>query len=73
MAIGKAIKFVKNASVDKDFRTQCIRSGTKEELLVSHGFDATDFDDAINMQLVKCQSYEQAETFQQLRMWFQML
>ena len=61
MALGKAMKFVKNASVDKDFRTQCVRIGTRDELLASYDFDALEFDDAINMQLVKCQSYEQAE------------
>lgn len=73
MSLGKAIKFVKEASTSSKFRATCVEFEAKEDLLVSFDFSELDFDDAINMQLVKCQSYEQAEAFQQLRMWFSML
>ncbi|WP_340110837.1 hypothetical protein [Maribellus mangrovi] len=73
MALGKAIKFIKKVGFDNDLRSSCYRSNSKAELLEQLGFDEVEFDDAINMQLVKCQSYEQAEHFQQLRMWFSML
>ena len=73
MSIGKAIRFVKDASVDKDLRKSCVGFKTKDELFSFFKFDALDFDDAINMQLVKCKTYEEAETFQQLRLWFSML
>ena len=35
-----------------------------KEILETFGFDEIEFDDAINMRLVKCQSYEEAEAFQ---------
>lgn len=73
MALGKAIRFVKDASVDKELRRRCVGFDTKGELLDFFKFDELEFDDAINMQLVKCKTYEEAETFQQLRMWFAML
>ena len=73
MAIDKAIKFVKEASSDKVLRVSCTEFDGKPELLTSFGFTEVEFDDAINMKLVKCQSYEDAEAYQQLRMWFSML
>ena len=73
MSLSKAITFLKQVVNDSDARKQCIHFDTKSELLSSFGFSELDFDDAINMQLVKCQSYEQAETYQQLRLWFTML
>jgi hypothetical protein len=72
MAIDKAITFVKRATQEKEFRKECYKS-SKQDLLQKLDFDEVEFDDAINMQLVKCQSYEHAEVFQQIRMWFQSL
>jgi len=69
MAIGKAIDFVNRATSERAFRTECYRK-PKNELMENLGFNSIEFDDAINMQLVKCQSYEQAEVYQQIRMWF---
>jgi len=73
MAIGKAITFVKKATSDRQFRTECNRSNSRIEVMQLFGFDEIEFDDAINMQLVKCQTYEEAEVFQQIRMWFSIL
>lgn len=73
MSLSKALTFLKQALADPEVRKQCILFETKAELLSTWGFSELDFDDAINMQLVKCQTYEQAETYQQLRMWFTML
>jgi len=73
MALGKAIKFVKQVGFDKTLRASCYKSASKPELLGRLGFDENEFEDAINMQLVKCQSHEQAEHYQQLRMWFSLL
>ena len=36
-------------------------------------FNETEFEDAINMQLVKCQSYEDAERIHQIKFWFDVL
>ena len=73
MAIGKAINFVKEALHNKTFRADCYKSKSKQELMDKMDFDEVEFDDAINMQLVKCQSYEEAEQYQQIRMWFLIL
>ena len=70
MAIDKAITFVKRVTSESDFRKACYRAPSRESLLKEKGFTEVEFDDAINMQLVKCQTYEQAEVFQQIRMWF---
>lgn len=70
MAIDKAITFVKRATTDIGFRKACYNCQSRQELIDRIGFDEIEFDDAINMQLVKCQSYEQAEVYQQIRMWF---
>lgn len=73
MAIDKAITFVKKAISDKKFRTDCYKSNSKNELMKLFGFDEFEFEDAVNMQLVKCQSYEEAEAYQQIKMWFSIL
>lgn len=73
MAIGKAMRFVKDARDDSEFRKRCLQYDTKDEMLAVFKFSAVDFDDAINMELVKCKTYEAAEVYQQLRLWFSML
>ena len=72
MALDKAIKFVKQACFDKELRAKCYKN-TKSELLKTLDFDEAEFENAINMQLVKCQTYEAAEHFQQLRIWFSLI
>jgi len=42
-------------------------------LLKNLDFNETEFEDAINMQLVKCQSYEEADRIQQVKLWFEVL
>lgn len=73
MALSKAIEFVKQVSSDKEFRTQCNKNNSKIELLQHLNFNEIEFEDALNMQLVKCQTYEEAEVFQQLKIWFLLL
>jgi hypothetical protein len=73
MALGKAITFVRQIGSDKVLRVSCNKSKSKAELLEKLGFDEVEFEDAINMQLVKCQTYEAAENIQQVKMWFSLL
>jgi len=73
MALGKAITFVKKIGSDKDLRALCNKSKSKAELLEKLGFDDVEFEDAINMQLVKCHTYEAAENIQQIKIWFSLL
>ncbi len=72
MALGKSIRFIKQFILDDEFRRECNRS-QKEELMRNQDFNETEFDDAINMELVKCQSYEEAERIHQIKYWFELL
>lgn len=72
MALGKSIRFIQQFIRDSEFRHECNKS-SKEELLKNHDFNETEFEDAINMQLVKCQSYEEAERIHQIKFWFDVL
>lgn len=69
MSLSKAIRFVKIASMNKELRSACCKT-SKEKLFNQLNFNEIEFEDAVNMQLVKCKSYEQAEMYQQLRIWF---
>lgn len=69
MAISKALNFVTEAMKSEQLRTACSKL-SKEKLLLQLHFNEVEFEDAINMGLVKCQSYEEAEAYQQLRIWF---
>lgn len=72
MALGKSISFVKKFLKDKEFRRECNQL-QKQDLMDSFGFDETEFDDAINMELVKCQTWEDADRIQQVKFWFALL
>ena len=73
MALSKAIEFLTDAIASKDLRDKCAEFKTRKELLKWLDFNDVEFDDAINMRLVKCRSADDAEFYQQLRMWFNLL
>ncbi|MBN1949851.1 MAG: hypothetical protein JW801_01525 [Bacteroidales bacterium] len=73
MSLGNALKFVRQVSKDNTLRDRCNSSRSREELLHALKFDEGDFENAINMQLVKCQTYEEADVVQEIRMWFSLL
>lgn len=73
MALSKALTFVKQFSTDLEFRKQCNKIASKEELVDQLGFNEEEFEDAIRMNLFKCQSYEEAEQFEQIKLWFKIL
>lgn len=72
MALSKALEFIHAASISKELRASCSHF-SKENLLIKLNFSEHEFEDAINMQLVGCQTYEQAEVFQEIRIWFLLL
>ena len=72
MALSKAIEFVHAASISQELRVAC-SNFSKENLMLKLNFNELEFEDALNSQLVQCQTYEQAEVFQQIRMWFLLL
>lgn len=73
MALGKAIKFAKEIGFNENLRNSCYNFKSKTEMFYELDFEPAEFEDAINMQLVQCQTYEQAEHFQQIKMWFLIL
>jgi hypothetical protein len=73
MAIGKAINFVRQIRDNDGLRRACNSCESKDVVMERQGFNEVEFEDAINMQLVKCQSYEEANVIQQIKMWFALL
>ena len=73
MALGKAIRFVRQARHDEELRKACCRMPSGNELMKVLDFDSTELDDAFNMELVKCQTFEEAEAVHQLKEWFKMI
>lgn len=73
MSLGKAMRFLKRVKTDKEFRKECVRIPTKNDLMVKEDFTEVEFEDAINMALVKCQTYEEADVVKQLQVWFRLL
>mgnify|MGYP007068286160 CR=1 FL=1 len=72
MALGKSISFIRDFIGDRELRRECNRY-SKEELFAKFDFNQIEFEDAINMQLVKCQSHEEAERIHQIKFWFDVL
>ena len=72
MSFSKAIQFVKAFTSDQRFRQECDLM-EKCDLEKKYEFNEYELDDAINTRLVKCQSYEEAEKYHHLRMYYQII
>lgn len=72
MSLGKAIKFVRKFATEDHFRKEC-HLLSREDITARFQFNDFEFDDAINMQLVKCQTEEEANQYFQLRNYYQLL
>ena len=72
MALNKAIQFLQKLKTDAEYRSLVYKK-SKADVLQCFGFDELEFEDAINMLLVKCQTYEEAEVVLQIKMCFSML
>lgn len=73
MSIGKALTFFKRIKTDSEFRKSCYKAESKQALLEAEGFTEYEFEDAVNMNLVKCQDYDEADQVKQLQQWFALL
>jgi len=73
MAISKAIKFLNDFSLNATFREKCYLVESKDLLLKERDFTEFEFEDALNMKLVKCYTAEDAEQIYQVKQWFKML
>ena len=72
MSFSKAIQFVKAFTSDQRFRQECDHM-EKDKLERIFEFNEFELDDAINTRLVKCQSFEEAEKYHHLRMYYQII
>ena len=72
MALGKSLNFIRDFILDMELRRESNKY-SKEQLFEKFDFTQVEFEDAINMQLVKCQTYEDAERIQQVKFWFDVL
>lgn len=75
MSINNAQKFIREVDTDANFRRTCNKMGTKEAIHnmlkeKDADFSEDDFEEAINMLLFKCQTYEQADTVKQIEWWY---
>ena len=72
-SVGKAIAFIRTITGNEKLRTECYNCRSKGELYEKLGFNDADFEEAVNMQLVKCQTEEEAEYVREIKLWFAML
>ncbi|NJN28104.1 MAG: hypothetical protein HC819_20105 [Cyclobacteriaceae bacterium] len=72
MALSNAIQFIHRLKADQQYRSHVYQK-SKEEVLNHYGFDEIEFENALYMQLLKCQTYEEAEVVLQIKMCFSML
>ena len=73
MALSNAVKFVKQIGKNETFRNECYESKSKSDLLNKLNFNEYEFDEAINMNLVKCQTLDEADQIFQIKLWFALL
>lgn len=75
MSIRNAVTFITQVDGDKSLRAECYKCKTKQELLAFLqnqflSFTEEEFEEAINIMLFKCQSYEDADKIKQAEAWF---
>ena len=77
MSVQNANDFIELVEKNDEFRLKCYESSTIEELMImlnANGiaFSSNDFENAINMKLVRCQTYEQADVVKDIENWFKL-
>jgi ribosomal protein S8 len=75
MSIANAMTFIKNVETNKGLRKACYTCKSKIDLLQmlereDLAFTQYEFDEAVNMLLVKCQTYDEADCIKQTEVWF---
>ena len=75
MSLQNAIKFITKVDSENDFRKSCYASKTLPELIgkltkEGMGFTIDEIEDAFNVLLLKCQTYEQAGRVNEVKAWF---
>jgi len=75
MSLQNAINFITKVDSDADFRKSLYSAKTLSELLEilakqNIGFTLDEIEDAFNVLLLKCQTYEQAGRVNEVKAWF---
>lgn len=77
MSIHNAKIFIQQVHTDPDFRKLCNAVGSKEGIYqmlkeIDMHFEEEEFEEAINLLHVKCQTYEEADDVKQIEWWYSM-
>ena len=77
MSLNNALEFVELVKSSDSFRQKCYEYPNIEdfmEMLAQNdkSFTPDDFENAINMNLLKCQTFDQAEVYQEIGNWFKL-
>ena len=72
MSLQNAINFITKVDSDNDFRKSCYASKTLSGLLSQQkmSFTIDEIEDAFNVLLLKCQTYQQADRVNEVKAWF---
>jgi hypothetical protein len=75
MSLQNAIDFITKVDSERDFRKSCYTCKTLSELIEmltkqKMGFTVDEIEDAFNVLLLKCQTYEQAGRVNEVKAWF---
>lgn len=75
MSLQNAINFIAKVDAENDFRKSFYSCKTLPELMEmltkqKLGFTVDEIEDAFNMLLFKCQTYEQAGRVNEVKAWF---
>lgn len=73
MALGKAINFIHQFISDDEFRNECNSASSRQIILKKYDFTEPEFENAVNMTLVKCQTYDEALAVKEIKFWFMLL
>jgi len=77
MSLQNAIRFISQVDSDHEFRKACYTAKSQEDLLEylknqGLGFTPHEIEDAFNVLLLKCQTYEQAGRVNEVKAWFRL-
>lgn len=77
MSLQNAINFISKVDSDIDFRKACYHYKSQVELLHAmnekhKGFTPDEMEDAFNVLLLKCQTYEQAGRVNEVKAWYKL-
>ena len=75
MSLQNALNFITKVDSDTDFRKSCYTCKTLPALIemvtnLKMGFTVDEIEDAFNVLLLKCRTYEQAGRVNEVKAWF---